>query len=98
MPKIYSQDLRERAIKHWLKYQCKSKTAAKYDINCKTFYNWIDLYEEQGHTLPKPFKPVGVKHIITDLEAFENYVKSQTFDTANTQYDGAYYKKHCRIY
>lgn len=82
MPKVYSQDLRDRAIAYWLTTGNKSKTARRYDINRNTLCHWIALYQEQGHTAPKPSKPVGVKYIITDLVAFENYVKSKPFDTA----------------
>ena len=82
MPKIYSQDLRDRAISYWLKTGNKTQTAKKYEVNRNTLRHWVELYQEQGHTTPKPSKPVGVKHIISDLEAFEKYVRSQQFDTA----------------
>ncbi|WP_410471721.1 hypothetical protein ACGTJS_08300 [Faucicola mancuniensis] len=50
MPKIYDQDLRDKAISNWQKTGNKSKTARLFEINRNT--------------------------------AFENYVKSQKFDTA----------------
>lgn len=82
MPKVYSQDLRDRAVAYWLKTGNKSKAAKKYDVNRNTLCSWVKLYQEQGHTAPKPSKPVGVKHIITDLVAFEEYIKTKQFDTA----------------
>ena len=93
MPKIYNQDLRDRAVNHWQKTGNKSKTARLFEINRNTLDDWIKLYQEQGNTKPKPFAPVGVKHIITDLVAFEDYVKSQEFDTAK-QLREQYLKDH----
>ena len=93
MPKIYDQDLRDKAISNWQKTGNKSKTARTFEINRNTLDEWIKLYQEQGDTKPKPFAPVGVKHIITDLVAFENYVKSQEFDTAK-QLREQYLKDH----
>ena len=93
MPKIYNQDLRDSAVKHWQKAGNKSKTARLFDINRNTLDDWIKLYQAQGHTKPKPFAAVGVKHIITDLTAFEDYVKSQEFDTAK-QLREQYLKDH----
>ncbi len=93
MPKIYNQDLRDKAISHWQKTGNKSKTARLFEINRNTLNEWIKLYQEQGHTKPKPFAPVGVKHIITDLTAFEDYVKPQEFDTAK-QLREQYLKDH----
>ena len=46
-----------------------------------------------GNTEPKKAQPTGVKHIITDLIAFEQYVKSQEFDTAK-QLREQYLKDH----
>ena len=51
------------------------------------------MYQEQGNTQPKKAQPTGVKHIITDLIAFEQYVKSQEFDTAK-QLREQYLKDH----
>ena len=93
MPKIYHQDLRDSAVNHWQKTGNKSKTAKLFDINRNTLDDWIKLYQAQGHTKPKPFAAVGVKHIITDLTAFEDYVKSQEFDTAK-QLREQYLKDH----
>ncbi|WP_290002736.1 helix-turn-helix domain-containing protein [Faucicola atlantae] len=93
MPKIYDQDLRDKAISHWQKTGNKSKTARLFEINRNTLDEWIKLYQEQGNTKPKPFAPVGVKHIITDLTNLENYVKSQEFDTAK-QLREQYLKDH----
>jgi len=93
MPKVYHQDLRDSAVKHWQKAGNKSKTARLFDINRNTLDDWIKLYQAQGHTKPKPFAAVGVKHIITDLTAFEDYVKSQEFDTAK-QLREQYLKDH----
>ena len=93
MPKIYNQDLRDRAVNHWQKTGNKSKTARLFEINRNTLDDWIKLYQEQGNTKPKPFAAVGVKHIITDLTAFEDYVKSQEFDTAK-QLREQYLKDH----
>lgn len=96
MPKIYDQDLRDKAISNWQKTGNKSKTARLFEINRNTLNEWIKLYQEQGHTKPKQFAPVGVKHIITDLTAFENYVKSQKFDTAK-QLRKQYLKDHADV-
>ena len=93
MPKIYHQDLRDRAVNHWQKTGNKSQTARLFEINRNTLDDWIKLYQEQGNTKPKPFAAVGVKHIITDLTAFEDYVKSQEFDTAK-QLREQYLKDH----
>ena len=93
MPKIYDQDLRDKAISNWQKTNNISKTARLFEINRNTLNEWIKLYQEQGDTKPKPFAPVGVKHIITDLDAFENYVKSKEFDTAK-QLREQYLKDH----
>lgn len=93
MPKIYNQDLRDSAVKHWQKTGNKSQTARLFEINRNTLDDWIKLYQEQGNTKPKPFAPVGVKHIITDLTAFEDYVKLQEFDTAK-QLREQYLKDH----
>ena len=93
MPKIYDQELRDKAISHWQKTRNKSKTARLFEINRNTLDEWIKLYQEQGNTKPKPFAPVGVKHIITELTNFENYVKSQEFDTAK-QHREQYLKDH----
>ena len=93
MPKIYNQDLRDRAVKHWQKAGNKSQTARLFEINRNTLDDWIKLYQAQGHTKPKPFAAVGVKHIITDLTAFEDYVKLQEFDTAK-QLREQYLKDH----
>ncbi|OBX61164.1 hypothetical protein A9299_11815, partial [Moraxella osloensis] len=93
MPKIYHQDLRDSAVNHWQKTGNKSQTARLFEINRNTLNDWIKLYQAQGHTKPKPFAPVGVKHIITDLIAFEDYVKSQEFDTAK-QLREQYLKDH----
>ena len=93
MPKIYNQDLRDRAVNHWQKKGNKSKTARLFEINRNTLNDWIKLYQEQGNTQPKKAQPTGVKHIITDLIAFEQYVKSQEFDTAK-QLREQYLKDH----
>ena len=93
MPKIYHQDLRDSAVNHWQKTGNKSQTARLFEINRNTLNDWIKLYQAQGHTKPKPFAAVGVKHIITDLTAFEDYVKSQEFDTAK-QLREQYLKDH----
>ncbi len=93
IPKIYGQDLRDRAINRWQKTGNKSKTARLFEIKRNTLDSWIDLYQEQGNTQPKKAQPTGVKHIITDLIAFEQYVKSQEFDTAK-QLREQYLKDH----
>lgn len=93
MPKIYSQDLRNTAINYWQKTNNKVKTAQTFEINRNTLDSWIKLYQEQGNTTPKPFAKVGVKHIITDLVAFEEYVAKQEFDTAK-QLREQYLKDH----
>ena len=93
MHKIYNQDLRDRAVNHWKKTGNKSQTARLFEINRNTLDDWIKLYQEQGNTKPKPFAPVGVKHIITDLIAFESYVNAQEFDTAK-QLREQYLKDH----
>ena len=93
MPKVYHQDLRDSAVNHWQKTGNKSQTARLFEINRNTLDDWIKLYQEQGNTKPKPFAAVGVKHIITDLTAFEDYVKSQEFDTAK-QLREQYLKDH----
>ena len=72
MPKIYNQDLRDRAVNHWQKTGNKSQTARLFEINRNTLDDWIKLYQEQGNTKPKPFAPVGVKHII--IQALEIYI------------------------
>lgn len=93
MPNIYPQILRDKAIKYWEKTQNKSKTAEAYNITRKTLDSWIKLYKEQGNTSPKQSKKVGVKPIITDLQAFEQYIKQQEFDTAK-QLREKYLKDH----
>ncbi|ECM9634403.1 helix-turn-helix domain-containing protein, partial [Salmonella enterica subsp. enterica serovar Enteritidis] len=81
------------AVNHWQKTGNKSQTARLFEINRNTLNDWIKLYQAQGHTKPKPFAPVGVKHIITDLIAFEDYVNAQEFDTAK-QLREQYLKDH----
>ena len=93
MPKIFNQDLRDRAIRYWQRTGKKCETAQTYEIDRRTLNNWIALYEEQGHTKPKPSAKVGVRPIITDLIAFEQYVKSKEFDTAK-QLREQYLKDH----
>lgn len=96
MPKIYNQDLRDKAISNWQKTGNKSKTARLFEINRNTLDEWIKLYQEQGNTKPKPFACVGVKHIITDLTAFEDYITSKEFDTAK-QLREQYLKDHPKV-
>lgn len=89
MPNLYDQDLRKRSIAYWQETGNKSQTARTFGICRNTLNSWIALYQEQGNTQPKKAEPTGVKHIITDLVAFEAYVQSQSFDTAKqlrTQY------------
>ena len=52
MPKIYNQDLRDRAVNHWQKTGNKSQTARLFEINRNTLHDWIKLYQEQGNTKP----------------------------------------------
>ena len=82
MPKIYDQDLRDRAINHWQKIGNKSKTARLFEIKRNTLDEWIKRYQEQVNTKPEIFAPVGVKHIISDFTGFKDYVKAQEFYTA----------------
>ena len=84
MPKIFNQDLRDRAIRYWQRTGKKCETAQTYEIDRRTLNNWIALYEEQGHTKPKPSAKVGVRPIITDLIAFEQYVKSKNLTLLNS--------------
>ena len=93
MLNLYDQDLRKRTIAYWQETNNKSKTARTFGICRNTLDSWIDLYQEQGNTQPKKAQPTGVKHIITDLIAFEQYVKSQEFDTAK-QLREQYLKDH----
>ena len=82
MPNLYDQDLRKRTIAYWQETNNKSKTARIFGICRNTLNSWIALYQDQGNTEPKKAQPTGVKHIITDLDSFERYVKAKQFDTA----------------
>nr|WP_313423357.1 helix-turn-helix domain-containing protein [Moraxella sp.] len=93
MPKIYDQDLRDRAINHWQKIGNKSKTARLFEIKRNTLDEWIKRYQEQGNIKPKIFAAVGVKHIISDFKGFKDYVKAQEFYTAK-QLRGQHLKDH----
>ena len=93
MPNLYDQDLRKRSIAYWQETGNKSQTARTFGICRNTLNSWIALYQEQGNTQPKRAEPTGVKHIITDLVAFEAYVQSQSFDTAK-QLRVQYLKDH----
>ncbi|MBD3726536.1 MAG: helix-turn-helix domain-containing protein [Moraxella osloensis] len=93
MPNLYDQDLRKRTIAYWQETNNKSKTARTFGICRNTLDSWIDLYQEQGNTEPKKAQPTGVKHIITDLDSFERYVKSKQFNTAK-QLREQYLKDH----
>lgn len=96
MPNLYDQDLRKRTIEYWTQTGNKSQTAKTFGICRNTLNSWIALYQEQGDTKPKKGQPTGVKYIITDLVAFEEYVKSQTFNTAK-QLRQQYLKDHLDI-
>ena len=93
MPNLYDQDLRKRTIAYWQETNNKSKTARIFGICRNTLNSWIALYHDQGNTEPKKAQPTGVKHIITDLDSFERYVKAKQFDTAK-QLREQYLKDH----
>ena len=93
MPKIYDQDLRDRAINQWQKTGNKSKTARLFEIKRNTLDEWIKRYQEQVNTKPEIFAPVGVKHIISDFKGFKDYVKAQEFYTAK-KLRGQHLKDH----
>ena len=93
MLKIYNQALRDRAVNYWQNTCNQSQIARLFEINRNTLDEWITVDQEQENTKPKPFAPVGVKHIITDLVAFEIYVNAQEFDTTK-QLREQYLKDH----
>ncbi|MFB2578053.1 MULTISPECIES: helix-turn-helix domain-containing protein [unclassified Acinetobacter] len=93
MSNTLNQDLRKRVIAYWERTGHKSNTANTFNISRTTLDSWINLYKEQGNVKPKPTERTGVKPIITDLVAFEDYVKSQEFDTAK-QLREQYLKDH----
>ena len=71
MPKSYSEDFREKVMKHVQKGNSCNAASIKFDIAANTVRNWYKRYKSEGHYRERAH--LGKKGKINKLE-FEKYV------------------------
>jgi transposase len=74
----YSHDLRERVIRAYEQTGHKSKVCQTFSIARSTLDKWLALRVETGGLAPRPHRIRGHSHKVSDLDAFREWVKSET--------------------
>ena len=74
----YSHDLRERVIHAYEQTRHKSKVCQTFSIARSTLDKWLALQAETGSLTPRVHRIRGHSHKVKDLDAFREWVKSET--------------------
>ena len=69
----YSEDLRQKVIKHIEEGNSLRETAKLYKINKSTIVKWLKRYREEGHVEERK-RPGSAPSI--DIEEFKRYVEA----------------------
>lgn len=76
MPKAYSQDFRQKVIDAIeLDGHKKCEVSEFFNISRNTIDLWLKLKAETGALKPRPNKPPGTNHKITDWEKFREFAQ-----------------------
>lgn len=74
----YSKDLRERAVAAYETSGHKSQVCQTFSIARSTLDSWLSLRAETGSLTPRRHRSRGHSHKVTDLEAFRQWVDSES--------------------
>lgn len=82
MPKIYSEDLREKVMQSYNKTQHKSQTCQTFHIARTTLDDWLKLEQETGQLKQPKIQNSGRPSHIKDMQAFHEFVETTEFSQA----------------
>ena len=81
MPGAYSDDLRSKALAAVKRGIPKKQVCEMFGISLSSLYLWIQRREQTGSYSAKTGYQKGCNHCITDLDAFESFVRSNSDKT-----------------
>ncbi|WP_151960587.1 IS630 transposase-related protein [Acinetobacter bereziniae] len=82
MPKIYSEDLRQKVMEFYKKSNHKSNTCTTFNIARTTLDDWILLEQQTGQLAQPKLVNVGRPSSIKDWQAFKVFVENTKFSQA----------------
>lgn len=82
MPKIYSEDLRQKVMESYKKSKHKSNTCTTFNIARTTLDDWILLEQQTGQLAQPKLVNVGRRSSIKDWQAFKVFVENTEFSQA----------------
>ena len=82
MPKIYSEDLRQKVMEFYKKSNHKSNPCTTFNIARTTLDDWILLEQQTGQLAQPKLLNVGRPSSIKDWQAFKVFVENTRFSQA----------------
>lgn len=79
MPKIYSEDLREKVINFYIQSKHKSNTCKTFNIARSTLDGWILLIEETGKLKQPKSDRYGRPAAVKDMCEFKKFIETTPF-------------------